>query len=105
MAVGRRTDDDLGADIAGSARPILNEQWLAKPLRQPLTDKARQNVARTTGGKADDDADRPRRIGLRPSGARYDRERGSTRGQMQKLSAWKSHNVPPRMPVARSRAG
>ena len=37
------------------------------------------------GGKADDDAHRPRRIGLRPRDARHGRQRGSARGQMQKL--------------------
>ena len=37
------------------------------------------------GRKADDQAHRPRRIGLRPRDARHGRERGSARGQMQKL--------------------
>ena len=41
--------------------------------------------ADTAGGKADDDAHRPRRIGLRPRDARHGRQRGSARGQMQKL--------------------
>ena len=35
---------------------------------------------------ADDHAHRPRRIGLRPRDARDGRQRGSARGQMQKLS-------------------
>src|SRR5262249_36604400 len=34
-----------------------------------------------------DDAHRPRRIGLRPSNARYGRQRGNARGPMQKISA------------------
>ena len=50
------------------------------------------------GGKADDDAHRPRRIGLRPREARHGRERGSTRCQMQKLAAaevsWRSSSGP-----------
>ena len=46
------------------------------------------------GGKADDDAHRPRRIGLRPRDARHGRQRGSARGQMQKLSAGKFHGAP-----------
>jgi hypothetical protein len=33
----------------------------------------------------------PRRIGLRPRDLRDGRERGSTRYQMQELSAWKFH--------------
>ena len=40
---------------------------------------------RAAGGKADDDAHRPRRIGLRPRDARHGRQRGSARGQMQKF--------------------
>ena len=35
--------------------------------------------------ETDDDAHRPRRIGLRPRDARDGRERGGARGQMQKL--------------------
>ena len=44
-------------------------------------------------GKADDEAHRPRRIGLRPCNARGGRESGGTRCQMQKLpsrnSSWR----------------
>ena len=44
----------------------------------------------------DDDAHRPRRIGLRPSDPRHDRQRNSARGQMQKLSTvGKFHFAPP----------
>jgi hypothetical protein len=42
----------------------------------------------------DDDAHRPRRVGLRHRKARDGRESGSTRSQMQKLSAGKFHGVP-----------
>ena len=41
--------------------------------------------------KADDDAHRPRRIGLRPRNARHGRQRGSARCQMQKSAAGKFH--------------
>src|SRR5262249_32774975 len=37
----------------------------------------------------------PRRIGLRPSEARHRRQRGSARGQMQKISAGEVHFEPP----------
>src|SRR5262249_56833341 len=43
------------------------------------------------GGNGDDQAQRPRRIRLRPSDARKDRECGSTCRQTQKLSAGKFH--------------
>jgi hypothetical protein len=36
MAIGRRTHDRLGGDIAASARPVFDYEWLAKPFRQPL---------------------------------------------------------------------
>ena len=50
---------------------------------------------RAAGGKANDDAHRPRRIGLRPRDPRHGRQRGSARGQMQKLSAGKFHGDDP----------
>ena len=46
IAVGGRTHDRLGADIAAGARPVLDDEWLAEPLRQPLTDQARDDVGR-----------------------------------------------------------
>ena len=54
VAVGGRTHDRLGADIAAGARPVLDDEWLAEPLRQPLTHQARDDVGRAAGGKADD---------------------------------------------------
>ena len=84
VAVGRRAHDRLGGDIAAGTRPVLDDEWLAKPFRQPLADQARDDVA-AARGKADHQAHRPRRIGLRPREARDGRERGSARGQMQKL--------------------
>ena len=94
VAVGRRTHDRLGANIVAGARPVLDDEWLAEPLRQPLSHQAREDVGRAAGGKADDDAHRPRRIGLRPSDARHGRQRGSARGQMQEFAAGKFHGAP-----------
>src|SRR5215471_15312803 len=96
VAVGGRPYDRLRADIAAGARPVLDHELLAEPLRQPLTDQAGDNVDRSASGKADDDADRPRGIGLRPRDPRHGRERGSTRCQMQKISAGKFQlDLPP----------
>ena len=50
IAVGGRAHDRLGADIAAGTRPVLDDEWLAKPLRQPLTDQAREDVGRAAGG-------------------------------------------------------
>ena len=51
MAVGGRTRDRLSGDVARSARSVLNDEWLAEALRQPLTNQAREDVARAAGGK------------------------------------------------------
>jgi hypothetical protein len=48
-----------------------------------------------TRRKTDNDAHRPRRIGLRPRDARGGRESGSARCQMQELMTEKFHNLPP----------
>src|SRR5262249_26677369 len=62
-------------------------------LRQPLSYEACHDVGGTTGGKSHNDAHRPRRIDLCANNARHDRQRGSTRGQMQKPSAGKFHLI------------
>src|SRR5437660_3664284 len=96
MAVRGGVHDRLGADIAVRAWPVLYDEWLAEPLRQPLSDQACHDVGGTTGRKSDNDAHRPRWIGLRPSDALGGRERGSACGQMQKISAGKLHlSLPP----------
>ena len=111
MPVRGRSHDCFGGDISAGPRPVLDHERLTKPLRQPLSQQARGSVrpaagglpdndarygiGTAAGGKADDDADRPRRIGLRPRDARHGRERGSARGQMQKISAGKFHGIAP----------
>ena len=55
--------------------------------RQPLADQTSDDVGRSAGGKWDDDAHRPCRVSLRPRDAGHGRQRGSARGQMQKLSS------------------
>jgi len=37
MAVGWRTHDRFCGDIGPRARPVIDDEWLAEPLRQPLT--------------------------------------------------------------------
>ena len=94
MAVGGRTDDCLGGDLPLGTRSVLDDEWLAETLRQPLTNQAREDVGRTAGRKADHDTYRSRRIGLRPGDGRQRRERSNARGQMQKSSTGKCHGVP-----------
>src|SRR5262249_24805889 len=91
----RRLHDYLGSDIGAGARPILDDERLAEALGELLADQARDNVSSAAGGITDNDAHRPRRIGLRSRDARHSRQRGSTRGQMQKISSGKFHvNLP-----------
>src|SRR5262245_13304526 len=102
IAVRRRAHDRLGGDVAAGAWPVLNNELLTEPLREPLSYQTRDDVTCTAGAIADDDAHRPRRIGLRPCHARHRRERGRARSQMHKLPAagkfhFKPHIIrPPR---------
>ncbi len=84
---GGALDHGLGGEIAAGAGPVLDHERLAEPVRQPLADKARQNVRRAAGAKADDDADRMRRITLRPGEARDGGQRDGAGCELQ--------NVPP----------
>jgi hypothetical protein len=71
--------------------PFLDDEGLTKPFRKPLTHQARDDVGAAGGRESNDPMHRPRRIGLRPRDPRHHRERGSARGQMQKISAGKFH--------------
>ena len=97
ITIRRRTNDCLGANIGPRAGSIFNDERLAKPLRQPLTDQACENVSRAAGSKANDNAHRARRIGLCPRDPRHRRQRRSTRGQMQKLSDGEVSSSPLRL--------
>jgi hypothetical protein len=66
IAVRRCAHDRLGADIAAGSRSVLDHEWLAEALRQPLSDQARDGVGRTASGEWRDQMHRPRWIGLRP---------------------------------------
>src|SRR5262245_34214752 len=64
-------------------------------IRQILADDARDDVFGAARRKRNDPVYRPQWIGLRPSEARQGRQRGSARGQIQKLPAGKFHSEPP----------
>src|SRR5438132_7000461 len=95
VAIWWRTHDGLSSDIAAGARPVLNDELLTELLREPLTYYARDDVNRLARGKSNDDAHRPRRIGLRSRDTRKHRQGRSTRCQMQERAAWKFHFEPP----------
>ena len=40
VAVRSRTHNRLGTDVGAGARPVLDDEWLAEPSRQPLADQA-----------------------------------------------------------------
>ncbi len=92
VAVRRRFHDDLGADIGGAARPIVDDELLLEPLRQPLSDEPRGNVGRDSDRIRYDHADRPRRIGLRRHRLGQARQRGHGRSEPQHVSTRKFHH-------------
>ena len=69
IAVCRRAHDRFCANIATAARPVLDDELLTEVLRKPLSHKACDYVRSPTGRERDDDAYRPRWIGLRPCDA------------------------------------
>jgi hypothetical protein len=81
----------------GATRPdhILDDELLPERAREVLTDDAANNVGRSAGSERNDHSDRPRRIGLRASDARDNRQRGGASGQVQKISAGEFHWHPP----------
>src|SRR3954468_13216528 len=95
VAVRRRVQRRFDSDVAAPAWPVLDDECLAQPVRQPLTHQPGDDVGRTAGSKTDEDADGARRIGLRPGRARHHRQCQRARCQMQKPTAWKRHGVLP----------
>ena len=67
IAVGRRAYERLGGNVGPGARPVLNDDGLAQPFLQPLTDQAPDDIGPAAGGEAYEQAHRTRRIGLCPS--------------------------------------
>jgi hypothetical protein len=59
VAVGCRGGDQLGADNAVRARPVVDEDRLAEGLGQALSQHARKQIVAATRRVRDDDADRP----------------------------------------------
>ena len=59
MTIRGRLDDRLGGDITARAQPVFDDELLAKPLREPFTYQAREDIGRAASAKADDQAHRP----------------------------------------------
>jgi len=58
VAVRCRARRRLGADIAGGARLVLDDELLAEPLGQPLRRLPRRHIRRAAGDERHDDAHR-----------------------------------------------
>jgi hypothetical protein len=58
-------DNHLRGNIGASTLVVLNDDLLTDPLGQLLANQASDDVGCPARRKADDDADRPCRIGLR----------------------------------------
>src|SRR6185295_14197106 len=77
--------DSLSGNIAAGPGSIFDNKLLGESLRQPLSNKPRRNVDPTPRCKANNDPHWSRGIGLCTRDMRSERQRGSARGQMQKL--------------------
>jgi hypothetical protein len=63
--LGGRAHHRLGADDATCTRAVVDDERLPETLRQRLADQARRDVGDPRGGRRDDEAHRPCRVGLR----------------------------------------
>jgi len=72
VAIGFGVGDQGGADIAGGARLVLDDQLLAQELGEPRRQQAGENVGRPAGCEGDHHANGPVGVvGLRQGAARH----------------------------------
>src|SRR5260221_4875729 len=95
VTVRRSPDDRFEPDVAAGSRPVLDDERATELLGEPLGNQARVDVVRAAGRKTDNEAHRPGRIGLRPREARGRLQRGSARGETEKLPTGKFHGARP----------
>src|SRR5271156_99397 len=81
IAIRGRAYYRLGADIAAGTWPVLDDEWLSEPLREPLPHQTGEDIGNASRGKTNDKAHRLRGIGLRACNARDGGESGSARCQ------------------------
>src|SRR5262252_2066420 len=102
IAIGYRTRDAAHADSTAGAGYVFNNDRLAERDPHALGHDAPNRICWPASRKRHDHRDRPRRIVLRPSNARYGRQRGSAGNEMQELSSvGKFHGVHVRSPPGR----
>ena len=93
VAVRRGAQHGLGRDIGAAARPVFDDEGLAELFRQPLPHQARREVRRAARRIADDEANRPRWIGLRARVSGCERKRSRTGCELQELTTLKFHHA------------
>ena len=91
VTVRRRAHDRFGCDVSARARPVVDHDRLADPVRQPLADHAGDDVRRAAGADLHDEAHRLCRIGLRECRTRQSGKRRSARHELQDLPARNCH--------------
>src|SRR5262249_19308711 len=94
IAVGSGLRCLTHADVAAGTAYIVDIELFSETLRQFLSGEPREDVGRAARRKWHNHAHSSFGIGLRPCNTRH-WQRGSARGQMQKLSAGKFHFEPP----------
>src|SRR5262249_12262315 len=95
MAISGGAHDGFRCEVVGSTRAVFDNERLSETFLQPLSHEPSNSGVSAAGRVADDDAHRFGRIGLRVRETRHQRQRGSTRGQMQKSTAGTFHLIPP----------
>jgi hypothetical protein len=91
VAIGWALGHGFGTEHSSCAWLVLYDNLLAQGARQVFTNQAGHEIQSTSRGEVHNDAHWPRRVRLRPGKARDGRKRGSTRCQMQNISAGKFH--------------
>src|SRR5262249_35324310 len=87
VAVCRRAHDGFGTNIAARARPVLDYEWLAQPLGQPLTHRTGDEVVSAARRDWHDQTHRPRRIVLRAGKTPDRRQRAPAHRPLQAFPA------------------
>src|SRR5262249_45051259 len=95
ISVGCAPGDLLGSNRPSRSGALVNDDLLAKCLGELVGDDPCDDASATARWKGIDNRNWPDRIGLRRRDACDGRQRGSTGGQMQKISAGKFHFEPP----------
>jgi hypothetical protein len=81
MAVRIRLGDDLCAEIACGAGPIVDDEGAAQVVGELLRDGARRDIGRAAGRKSDHNTDRARRVFLREGATRPENDQDQRRQQ------------------------